>query len=861
MSNYNLYLPKTQFPLKRKAGHETRFVPEVSTLTPNPNFNYVLHDGPPYANGNLHLGHFLNKVMKDINNRYQESFHGKTVSFRPGWDCHGLPIELKVEEQYSKQKKNKLDDPLQFRKDCRVYAENWVEEQQKQFKSFGVMAEWENRYLTQNYDYEAETLKNLYALMEKGYLEQRFRPVWWSPAEKTTMAEAEFERMEMDMNSLFVEFPVDGEDYSVFVWTTTPWTLPGNQAVAYNSDSVYVMARTLSGKTLVMGESCFNYLAPTLNLEYVGLMDPSELAGKFVLPPFGGKTKLYSDNEMVLPEMGSGFLHLVPGHGFEDFEFGVKHNLNLESLVDNDGMMSVDGQLVHVFKANRAVEEYLMSNSVFCYFEPGRTKQQEVSWRSKKPLVVKTAKNWFFDFSSFKYELLHAAGAVDWAGSQYLNRFRSMLSGRAEWCLSRQRLWGVPMALFLHRETGDLLVDPEVNKHVVDLFKEHSSDVWYEHDADWFLPDQYKGQFDKVMDVLDVWFDSGSSFKAVYPELDQADLYLEGSDQHRGWFQSSALLHYALYGKLPFKSVVTHGFVTEKFQKLSKSSGNGDFLPSLVDKYGVDSLRFWVGSNTKFGDLELTSSNLDRSQQAYDKVRNTLRFCMSNLENETVNENAELRPLDRYVLSKFDDLYQSFKDNEYNVLFLVQYTNWLSNFYLSTIKDTLYCDSKTSERRQSVVLTLSKLTKVFLLLAYPVFPFLVAEARENGFEMEYCLADLDRSNLGYWEFVEDERDELLKAFEQVRQLKGWKMEEVTARFNSLLPVDWKDLLGCAKVELWDHKTINFDVDPEMKKCLRCRTYCVTTNDDELCDRCEHVESEFGDHNDSELPQATGETRT
>jgi isoleucyl-tRNA synthetase len=355
------------------------------------------------------------------------------------------------------------------------------------------------------------------------------------------------------------------------------------------------------------------------------------------------------------------------------------------------------------------------------------------------------------------------------------------------------------------------------------------------------------------MDVLDVWFDSGSSLKAVYPELDQADLYLEGTDQHRGWFQSSALVHYALYGKLPFKAVTTHGFVTEKYQKLSKSAGNGNFLPDLVSKYGVDSLRYWVASNMSFGDLELTQNNLARSSAAYDKVRNTLRFGMSNLENQVVNELAVLRPFDRYVLSQTEDLYQSFKTRNYNVLMLMNHCTWLSNFYFSTIKDALYCDSKNSANRQAVILTLSKLTKMLLLLIYPAFPFLVAEADQHGFNKEYCLQNLDTSDLGYWEFVEDEREEILKDFEVVRQVNGWHMEEVVVRYNSLLPVDWKMLLGCAKFENWESDGVNIKIASDMKKCLRCRTYHATTNQNELCDRCEHVESEFGVVDDTKLP--------
>lgn len=847
MSNYNLFLPKTGFPLKRQVGSESNLTATVSSHPSSEGFNFLLHDGPPYANGNLHLGHFLNKVLKDSTNRHMELFHGKTVSFRPGWDCHGLPIEVKVEEQYSKAGKSKDDNVVQFRKDCRVYADSWVEVQKEEFKTFGVRAEWDNCYKTHDYVYEAETLKNLYRLQELGYLEQRFRPVHWSPVEKTTLAEAELESVSMPLDSLYVEFPVEGEDYGVLVWTTTPWTLPGNKAVAFNSSGKYKMGKTPNGKKVVMSESCGFMLNQVLGLEFVQHFDPNELKGKFVHPPFGGRSPLLEENDSVNEHAGSGFLHVVPGHGFDDFKLGVKNGLSLEGLVDDNAMMEVNGEQVHVYKANQAVQTYLEDHAdLVYYYELHRVADRQVSWRSKKPVVVKTKKNWFFNFDSFKDEMFESLDSVNWGLTGHLNRFRAMVGNRTEWCLSRQRLWGVPMALFLHRDTGEMLVDNDVNQSLVELFKLHSSDVWYEHDADFFLPEKYHGQYEKVMDVLDVWFDSGSSLKAVYPDVDQADMYLEGTDQHRGWFQSSALLHYALYGKLPYKQVVTHGFVLQKRAKLSKSAGNGNFLGSMLDKYGADVMRFWLLNGSPYTDFEYDEEHLKQAQAQYDKVRNTLRFCLSNLNDQVVDDQAQLLPVDLYVLQKAKELVDYGRSQTTPVASAaLKFARWVSEFYFTQVKDTLYCDSVNSPRRKAVLVTLDKLAKTLLYVMSPVTPFLVAEAEHFGFKPELCVDDFDFSNLGYWEFVENERDEVLKQFEDQRAENNWQMERMVVCFESPLPVDWKAVLGCAEYrnEKVGTQVVHFEVYGG-QKCLRCRTYHAKVSADELCQRCEEVEDEF-----------------
>lgn len=848
MSNYNLFLPKTGFPLKRQPGVETGLTNVVSRHPSSEGFNFLLHDGPPYANGNLHLGHFLNKVLKDATNRHMELFHGKTVTFRPGWDCHGLPIEVKVEEQYTKAGKSKDENVVQFRKDCRAYADSWVEVQKEEFKTFGVRAEWDNCYKTHNYEYEAETLKNLYGLQERGFLEQRFRPVHWSPVEKTTLAEAELETVSMPLDSLYLEFPVDGEDYSLVVWTTTPWTLPGNKAVAYNSSCSYKLSVTPNGKKVVMSESCYFMLKTPLDLANEQDFDPSRLSDKFVVPPFGGRSPLLEENDTVNEHAGSGFLHVVPGHGFDDFKLGVKNGLDLEGLVDDDAMMEVNGEKVHVYKANQVVMAYLEDHTdLVKYYELHRVADKQVSWRSKKPVVVKTKKNWFFNFDSFKDDMFKSLDDVNWGLTGHLNRFKSMVGNRSEWCLSRQRLWGVPMALFLNKNTGEMLVDPEVNQSVVDLFKLHSSDVWYQHDADFFLPEKYHGQYEKVMDVLDVWFDSGSSLKAVYPDVDQADVYLEGTDQHRGWFQSSALVHYALYGKLPYKQVVTHGFVLQRREKLSKSSGNGNFLGTMLGKYGADVMRFWLLNGLSYTDFDYDEEHLKQAQAQYDKVRNTLRFCLSNLNGQVVNDDAELSSVDLHVLHKAKQLVDHNKTVAMPAAsHALKFARWVSEFYFTQVKDTLYCDSENSVRRKAVVYTLDKLVKTLLYVMSPVTPFLVAEAGQFGFNPELCLDGFDFSNLGFWEFAENERDEVLKQFEDQRAEHKWQMEQMVVCFESPLPVDWKAVLGCAEYrnEKVNNRTVYFEVY-EGQKCLRCRTYHAKVNVDELCQRCEEVENEFG----------------
>lgn len=843
MTKFNLFLPKTDFPLKRQRT-ESDLVDSITNLETT-DYDWVLHDGPPYANGDLHMGHFLNKTKKDIVNRYQMTFKNKKVSYRPGWDCHGLPIEWKVEGEYSKENKDKNDDVLQFRKDCRAYANHWVKEQKEQFKSFGVMAEWDNCYHTHDFHYESKTLENLFKLQEKGFLEHRFKPIWWSPVEKTTLAEAEVELDSVEVESLFVEFEVENSDFSLLVWTTTPWTLPGNQAVAYNSSVPYVLATHSSGRKVVLSKNSYQCFSQLLKLSNPTSFDPRNLAGKFVFPPFKNNRSPLIDFDEVHEMVGTGLLHVVPGHGYVDFDLGVKYNLSLESLVDGDAMMEVDGKKVHVYKANQAVYEFLSSSNIIYHVGVRTESLKEISWRSKKPLIVKTSKNWYFNFSSFKDEMMKDVERVHWFHESLANRFKSMLHNRSDWCLSRQRLWGVPMALFLHKDTNEMLVDQTVNNNLVELFKNHGSDVWYEYDADYFLPKKYHGQYEKVMDVLDVWFDSGSSLQTVYPDLDQADLYLEGSDQHRGWFQSSALIHYALTGNLPFKAVYTHGFVTQNKMKMSKSLGSSkNSLNELLEHYGADVLRLLVSRSRTHNDIEITTDTLETSRNSYNKIRNTLRFCYGNLNGQTINRSVELRPFDLWALYKTRELLYDVDGYDHlSVLQIEQHCNWLSSVYFTAIKDSLYCDSKNSNDRQAILLTLDVLSRALLMLVSHLTPFMVEESRLLGFVPENLLDQFDYSNLGYWPFVEQELEEAKKAFEFTRTNKGWVMEEMTFRFKSNMPVDWKYLLGCAQYENRDYR--GYHIEPfEGKKCLRCRSYHATVNSDELCQRCEDVENEF-----------------
>ena len=846
---YNLNLPKTSFPLKSKPQVQSSFLPAVMTPYEQRDETFVLHDGPPYANGHLHLGHVLNKVTKDLFNRHQYFMHGKYPDFRPGWDCHGLPIELKVEEQYKKQGLDKSTDPVAFRKDCRLYAESWVATQQAEFQALGVLADWDNKYLTQNAEFEAETLSNLYKLKDKNLLVKKFKPVWWSPVEKTTLAEAELEYENMKMDSLFVEFPVEGENYSVLVWTTSPWTLPGNQAVAFHPDSDLVVVTQNSVdsvKTFVVSRQLYNACYGMLNLELVGPFDTSELSGKKVLPPFSNQSTPLLTADFVDPRVGAGFVHVVPGHGMDDFQLGVQHGLNLESLVDDDGLMEVDGKLVHVYKATKEVLALLDQSKLFSYYNGESNHTYPVSWRSKAPLVVKTKINWFMDLEPvLEGAMDQVMNHVDWHDDALLNRMSSMLGNRTDWCLSRQRLWGVPLALFVDKNTNELLNDQEVDAYVVNLFRQHTSDVWYQHDADYFLPEKYHGQYEKVMDVLDVWFDSGSSFKAVFPDLEQSDLVVEGTDQHRGWFQSSMLVHYALYGKSPYKAVVTHGFVKKHSNKLSKSRSNADSLETVLAKYGPDVLRYWVASSRVTQDVEMSDSRLDQAEKSYDKVRNTVRFCLSNLENVPVNYNAELRPLDRWVLKKLNDVVEKFKFGMFDFGMtkeLELYCFWVSSFYFPTVKDTLYCDTLDNPKRQAAVLTMDKILKALLALTQIVLPFMVEEVKVLGFNPEFCLDTVDYSNLGYWQFVEEELEYMKKCFEVERVSRGWYMENTVFRYHSLLPVDWKELLGCAEfVNNPEPQYLNMDSFDGVK-CPRCRNYFHMET--EHCDRCSEIENDL-----------------
>ncbi len=598
-----IQLPETSFSMRANLSVNEpkwlKFWDDNKTFMKNKNLNkglkkFILHDGPPYANGNLHLGHALNKILKDIICR---SFFkmGYDVDYIPGWDCHGLPIEWKVEEKYKKLGNNKDEiDQLEFRDECRKFAESWIEIQTKEFKRLGISCNWNEKYTTMNNDSEATIVSEFLKFFSEKRLYLGHKPVMWSVVEKTALAEAEIEYQEKNSKSIYVKFPIKSfqeslfENANIIIWTTTPWTLPGNRAIAFSHNIKYQVIsfgesypelNIRKEEKIVFSSALFKSFAEKHGLNSFKIIKEfdgeklkntvcehpfKDLGYKFDVPLFSG--------EHVTDETGSGFVHIAPSHGIEDFEFGKKFNIEVPMTVDNGGIYYKNIPFfsgTHIFKADKEIIKKLFENKMLLF--SGEFKHSYPhSWRSKAPLIYRTTSQWFISMQekNLKSVALSEIEKVKWIPSGSVNRIKSMVNDRPDWCVSRQRSWGVPITIFLDKKNNEPLIDNEVNNKIVSMIKKHGTDIWFSGSNESFLTSKYNSSdYVKVQDILDVWFDSGTSHVFVLKNrgmFEKADLYLEGSDQHRGWFQSSLLQSCAIYGKSPFKSVLTHGFVLDE---------------------------------------------------------------------------------------------------------------------------------------------------------------------------------------------------------------------------------------------------------------------------------------------------------
>ena len=777
MSKSQINLPKTAFSMK--ANLPTR-EPEILKFWEKINLyqelrnsrkgeeKFVLHDGPPYANGNIHMGTALNKILKDIIVKFHQ-MAGKDSVYVPGWDCHGLPIEWKIEEQYKKNKKNKNEVPIvEFRKECRAFAEKWIKIHKDQFKRLGVVGDWENYYSTMSYDAEAQIVRELGKFLKEGSLYRGFKPVLWSTVEKTALADAEVEYQDHKSDTIYASFPVKSSkideinDSDIVIWTTTPWTIPANKALAYNESLDYLIIKILdegeyNNRKIVVSEALLESVIKDCkiqNFENLKKFQGKEFKGTVCKHPFfniGYDLEIpMLEARFVTTEQGTGIVHCAPSHGPDDFNLCLNNGIKAIETVDGDGKYTENVALfegIHIFKANSIVieklkeQKNLLSNGELIHSYPH-------SWRSKAPLVHRATPQWFISMESHKLrdKALRAIDETSFYPKKGKERLKSMIETRPDWCVSRQRVWGVPLPIFLNKKTNEILVDDEVFENIAKIYEEEGSDCWFSDDPQKFLGNKYKADdFDKLSDIVEVWFDSGSTHSFVLEKREDlkwpASMYLEGSDQHRGWFHSSLLESCGTRGRAPFESILSHGFVVDgKGLKMSKSLGNVIAPEDILKKYGADILRIWVASSNYAEDLRIDYKILDQHSDSYRKIRNTFRYLLGNLNDtfDDINlENLkikELPELEQFMLHKIYSLNENFIkyfDNyDFHNLYkeLLNFcTVDLSAFYFDIRKDSLYCDSLKSRKRKSCIIVLNILLNSLLKWFAPILSFTTEE--------------------------------------------------------------------------------------------------------------------------------------
>ena len=756
---------------------------------------FLLHDGPPYANGNLHIGHALNKILKDVINRSQQML-GKDANYVPGWDCHGLPIEWKIEEKYRSEGRDKDEVPIvEFRQECRDFAEHWIGVQRAEFRRLGVIGDWENPYTTMNFAAEAQIARELMKFVDNGLLYQGSKPVMWSVVEKTALAEAEVEYHDHESDTIWAKFPLRAgsagtlealSGASVVIWTTTPWTIPGNRAISFSSKIQYGLYEVTdapeenwakTGDQLVLADALADDVmssarATTWNrvsdvttemLEAATCEHPlAEMGYDFDIPLLNGAH--------VMDDAGTGFVHTAPGHGRDDYDIWVASGQKLNArgidtripyTVDADGIYTdeapgFDGKCVITQKgrkgdANQTVIDALVAANAL--IARGRVKHQYPhSWRSKKPLIFRNTPQWFIamdkPFTESGETLREVAlDAIDASGfypDTGRARLRGMIEGRPDWVVSRQRAWGVPITVFVNKKSGELLRDTAVQDRIATAIADEGADAWFKSEPSRFLGDDFSSdEYEQVFDILDVWFDSGSTHSFVLEDREDlqwpATLYLEGSDQHRGWFHSSLLESCGTRGRAPYDAVLTHGFVlADDKQKMSKSTGNIVAPQEIIKQYGADILRIWVVASDYSEDLKIGPDIIKHQTDAYRRLRNTLRFILGNLDGFEESERlpaAEMPELERWVLHRLSEIDTLVRDRAESFDFHDMFTalhNFcaveLSSFYFDIRKDALYCDPVESKRRRAARTVLDELFNCLTAWLAPVICFTAEEA-------------------------------------------------------------------------------------------------------------------------------------
>ena len=822
-----LNLPQTQFPMKaslaKQEPNQLKLWEEVSLYdtirkSSGGRKQYILHDGPPYANGNIHIGTALNKILKDFVVRSKQ-MSGYDAVYVPGWDCHGLPIEHNVDKELG-PKKSQLS-LTEIRGLCRSYAERYIDIQRNEFKRLGVMGEWESPYLTMNYGYEATIAKECCKFAIDGSLFRSKKPIYWCCSCQTALAEAEIEYFNEASPSIFVKFPLiddisdnfpalAGKNISVVIWTTTPWTLPANLAVALHPDFGYAAVATENNDVLILAkelvEECMTAFGFS-NYAVIAEIEASALKGKKCRHPLYQRESLIVLGAHVTLEAGTGCVHTAPGHGREDYEVGLEYGLDVYSPVDHKGCFTEDvdffsGQFV--FEANAAINAKLEEQGALLS-RKSITHSYPHCWRCKKPVIFRATPQWFIsmDKTDLREKCLKEIDRVTWIPHWGRERIFGMIENRPDWCVSRQRAWGVPITVFHCEKCDTPYMDEAVSERIYALFEEHGADIWFEKDVKDLLPPETvcrncgSRTFLKETDILDVWFDSGVSHAAVLEKRSNlqwpADLYLEGSDQHRGWFHSALLTAVGTRSKAPYKSVLTHGFVVDaQGKKMSKSIGNVIAPKEVIDRYGAEILRLWVSASDYRDDIRISDKILNQLSDAYRRIRNTCRFMLGNLNDFDPAKNTvgydEMLDVDRFALAALQRVIQkscrAYENFDFHIIYHTLYnycTLDLSAFYLDVLKDRLYTSLPDSLERRSAQTVVHNILDALVKLMAPVLPFTAEEvwkympAEDNRLssvhltrlpEMNENLIDIEL--VEKWDGILKIRREVTKALETAR---------------------------------------------------------------------------------------------
>ena len=900
-----LLMPKTKFPMRGNLPNkEPEFLKRWEEMDLYNKIleknagkpSYVLHDGPPYANGNIHIGHALNKILKDFIVKYK-NMNGFVSPYVPGWDTHGLPIEQVLVNNGVDRKSMPAN---KFRNKCKDYALKQVDKQRADFKKLGVLGDWDNPYLTLDPKFEAEQIRVFGKMVDKGYIYKGLKPIYWSPSSESALAEAEIEYHDHTSPSIYVAFDLVSENGAVekgtkfVIWTTTPWTLPANLGIAVHPDFEYQVVK-YNGESYLVAKERVAFLAEKFgweNYETGEVLVGKDLEYLLCQHPFLDRTSTVILADYVTLDSGTGLVHTAPGHGVDDYLVGqLQYKLGVLSPVDNQGVLTEEaGQFAgkFVFDANKDIITHLDETGALL-------KQEDIThsyphdWRSKKPIIFRATPQWFCSVDAFRSELLEAVDNTKFYSEWGKPRLYNMIRDRGDWVISRQRVWGVPIPVF-YAENGEAILDIDLIEHVAKIFEEEGSTVWFYKEAKELLPEGYthpgspNGEFTKEMDIMDVWFDSGTSHQgccAIREDLTYpADLYLEGSDQYRGWFNSSLITSVAVSGVAPYKELVSAGFVMDgNGNKMSKSLGNVISPNDVGKELGAEIIRLWSASVDYTQDVRISKDILKQVSETYRKIRNTFRFLLGNLYNGSFNNKTDLlayedlEELDKYMVLKFEkvvakvlDYYENYQFNSITTELINFFNVELSSFYLDYGKDILYIEGEDSHKRQSMLTVLYTVLSKSVRLFAPILSFTTEEVYDN---MPYedaesvHLTDFPVKNLiddaaleAKWNKLLEVRDDVNKALEESRNEKviGKSLEaavevysndaEVVELLNSVANLN--QFFIVSKVEVKENDGVAYDLatvkvtKAEGHRCERCWNIVDEVNEEGLCPRCASI---------------------